>query len=331
MSAFNTAWGLLKSRTYRDQSSDWGSPHRSGEAKQPYTNFHLKQRVPLVGDAPRVDRNYEERSDVTTHPRYQEQAAMEREMGLEQQPKDFKSVMQIHNPVKSLEELSDYDEHKNRMAIDKNRMAIENREHEQGNPMPPISEGEPLPPNLDVELGGAPRHPIDGWNKEEIDRPPGGGIAGGLYDKWGRPLGGGMGPQGRRMKELTPGQQSMEEYLNNTGGQQWEQILDKYGPEEATKNLVSRGMSAEEAHAKILGNIHNMTPMNKAFNFIKALNTPTGDTGATGRINPEHEERLAEYARIFKPRGKKHQNTTPTPTVPPEDEEETPYSNEDEG
>ena len=80
MRPFETAWTLMKSRTFRDQSGDWGSPHRSGEAKQPYTNLQVKQRVPLVGGAPRFDRNYEERSDVTTHPRYQEQAAMRRDM-----------------------------------------------------------------------------------------------------------------------------------------------------------------------------------------------------------------------------------------------------------
>ena len=73
-------WGVLKSRTFRDQSGGFGEAGRAGDANQPFTDINVRQRVPLVGSAPRVDRNYEERSDVTTHPRYQEQAAMQRDM-----------------------------------------------------------------------------------------------------------------------------------------------------------------------------------------------------------------------------------------------------------
>jgi len=78
-------------------------------------------------------------------------------------------------------------------------------------------------------------------------------------------------------------------------------ILETQGPEAATNFLVRSGMSKEEAHAKILGSMHNMGPMNKAFDFLKALNVPTGQTG-TGDINPEHQMLLDRFSQMYNPR-----------------------------
>tara|TARA_Y100000004_G_scaffold99823_1_gene111872 strand:+ start:479 stop:991 length:513 start_codon:yes stop_codon:yes gene_type:complete len=80
-------------------------------------------------------------------------------------------------------------------------------------------------------------------------------------------------------------------------------ILETQGPEAATNFLVRSGMSKEEAHAKILGSMHNMGPMNKAFDFLKALNVPTGQTG-TGEINPEHQMLLDRFSQTYNPRRK---------------------------
>ena len=45
-----------------------------------------------------------------------------------------------------------------------------------------------------------------------------------------------------------------------------------------------------------------MNPMKKAFAFLKALNIPTGQTGAMDKINPSHENTLARFENLQNPR-----------------------------
>ena len=90
MSAFDTAWGLLKSRTYRDQSGGLAGSGstRTGEQGQPFTHANLRQRVPLVG-AQRVDENFAERSDTPQMGRRgREHEEMMRNMGADKEPMD---------------------------------------------------------------------------------------------------------------------------------------------------------------------------------------------------------------------------------------------------
>lgn len=92
MSAFDTAWGLLKSRTYRDQSGNLGGSgsgsDRTGRQHQPFTDANLRQRVPLVG-AQRVDENFAESSDnPTMNRRGREHEEMMRNMGADKEPMD---------------------------------------------------------------------------------------------------------------------------------------------------------------------------------------------------------------------------------------------------
>tara|TARA_R110002020_G_scaffold181654_5_gene376799 strand:+ start:3483 stop:4988 length:1506 start_codon:yes stop_codon:yes gene_type:complete len=83
--------------------------------------------------------------------------------------------------------------------------------------------------------------------------------------------------------------------------EEWELVLNEQGPEAATEHLVRQGLSKEEAHAKVLGNVHNMNPMKKAFLLLKALNIPTGHTGS-GRINPNHEAIVRRFEEMANPR-----------------------------
>tara|TARA_R100001015_G_C4604038_1_gene159022 strand:- start:95 stop:772 length:678 start_codon:yes stop_codon:yes gene_type:complete len=93
-------------------------------------------------------------------------------------------------------------------------------------------------------------------------------------------------------------------------------ILETQGPEAATDFLVRSGMSKEEAHAKILGSMHNMGPMNKAFDFLKALNVPSGQTG-TGDINPEHQMLLDRFSQTYNPRRMQTFTNPPEPKPEP--------------
>jgi len=105
----------------------------------------------------------------------------------------------------------------------------------------------------------------------------------------------------RRAKEKQMMAHEMSLDDDNRGLDAWESVLNQYGPEAATEHLVRSGMSKEEAHAKVLGSMHNMGPMNKAFDFLKALNVPSGQTG-TGDINPEHQMLLDRFSQTYNPR-----------------------------
>jgi len=105
----------------------------------------------------------------------------------------------------------------------------------------------------------------------------------------------------RRAKEKQMMAHEMSLDDDNRGLDAWESVLNQHGPEAATEHLVRSGMSKDEAHAKILGAMHNMGPMNKAFDFLKALNVPKGQTG-TGDINPEHQMLLDRFSQIYNPR-----------------------------
>ena len=120
----------------------------------------------------------------------------------------------------------------------------------------------------------------------------------------------------RRAKEKQMMAHEMSLDDDNRGLDAWESVLNQYGPEAATEHLVRSGMSKEEAHAKVLGSMHNMGPMNKAFDFLKALNVPSGQTG-TGDINPEHQMLLDRFSQTYNPRRMQTFTNPPEPKPEP--------------
>jgi len=144
--AFNIAWNLLKSRTYRDQKGDLmqgmkGFEGRAGEQRQPFTDFNLRQRVPLVG-AQRVDENFAESSDnPQMNRRGREHEAMMRDMGADKDPMDS-----FDEKEEGIDEHSDLNDFQNQQALEDLLRNLQTRRitNEQGRDIPPVPSPEQL-------------------------------------------------------------------------------------------------------------------------------------------------------------------------------------------
>ena len=141
--AFNIAWNLLKSRTYRDQSGGLGGSgsDRTGRQHQPFTDVNLRQRVPLVG-AQRVDENFAESSDnPQMNRRGQEQEAMMRDMSQDKEPMDS-----FEREEEGVDESSDLNDFRNQQALEDLLSNLRTREitNEAGRDIPPVPSPEQM-------------------------------------------------------------------------------------------------------------------------------------------------------------------------------------------